>query len=145
MNRPGDEYVLGTHDAELIRLGLQHRLWSREAFDLWERAGIGPGARVLDVGSGPGHAAFDLAQLVTLSGRVIAVDESERFIRYLTAQAEVRGAINIDASVRDVQDLQTPAESVDFAYARWVLCFTPRPDEVVAGVARHPDTFHHAS
>jgi SAM-dependent methyltransferase len=136
MNRPDNEYVLGTHDAELVRLGLQHRLWSRQAFDLWERAGIGPGARVLDVGCGPGHATFDLAQLVTHGGRVVAVDESERFIRYLTAQAEVRGVINVDASVQDVQTLRVPEESVDFAYARWVLCFTPRPDNVVAGVAR---------
>ncbi len=131
-----NEYVLGTNDAELVRLGLQHRLWSREAFDLWERAGIGPGARVLDVGCGPGHATFDLAQLVTHTGRVVAVDESDRFIRYLTAQAEVRGVINVEASVQDVQALQVPERSVDFAYARWLLCFTPRPDDVVAGVAR---------
>jgi SAM-dependent methyltransferase len=136
MTRPEEEYVLGTNDAELVRLGLQHRLWSREAFDLWERAGIGPGARVLDVGCGPGHATFDLAQLVTHSGRVIAVDESDRFIRYLSAQAQVRGVINVEASVQDVQGLQIPARSVDFAYARWLLCFTPRPEDVVAGVAR---------
>jgi SAM-dependent methyltransferase len=131
-----NEYVLGTNDAELARLGLQHRLWSRQAFDLWERAGIGPGARVLDVGCGPGHATFDIAQLVTQSGRVIAVDESERFVHYLAAQAEVRGVINVEASVQDVQSLKVPAGSVDFAYARWVLCFTPRPGDVVAGVAR---------
>jgi SAM-dependent methyltransferase len=136
MTSPGSEYVLGTNDAELVRLGLQHRLWSKQAFDLWERAGIGPGARVLDVGCGPGHATFDLAQLVTHAGRVIAVDESDRFIRYLTAQAEARGVINVDASVQDVQALQIPARSVDFAYARWLLCFTPRPDDAVAGVAR---------
>ena len=136
MGQPTNEYVLGTHDAELVRLGLQHRLWSRETFDLWERAGVGPGAHVLDVGCGPGHATFDLAQLVTHSGRVVAVDESERFIRYLTAQAGVRGVVNIDASVQDVQDLRVAEGSVDFAYARWVLCFTPRPADVVAGVAR---------
>lgn len=136
MSTPDNEYVLGTNDAELVRLGLQHRLWTGQAFNLWERAGIGPGARVLDVGCGPGHATFDLSQLVTQAGRVIAVDESERFIRYLTAQAEARGVINVVAQVQDVQALQVPAESVDFAYARWVLCFTPRPEDVVAGVAR---------
>jgi SAM-dependent methyltransferase len=134
--QPNNEYVLGTHDAELLRLGLQHRLWSRETFDLWERAGIGPGARVLDVGCGPGYGTFDLAQLVTPTGRVFAVDESERFVRYLAAQAEVRGASNVEVSVQDVQKLEVPAGSVDFAYARWVLCFTPRPADVVAGVAR---------
>ncbi|MGB2987712.1 MAG: hypothetical protein WBE26_17740 [Phycisphaerae bacterium] len=36
------EYLLGTHAEELERLGFQHRVWAREAFDLWERAGFNP-------------------------------------------------------------------------------------------------------
>ena len=136
MSHSESEYVLGTTDAELARLGLQHRLWSREAFALWERAGIGPGAHVLDVGCGPGHAAFDLSQLVTHSGRVTAVDESQRFIRYLAAQAEARGVINVHATLQDVQALQLEPQSADFAFARWVLCFTPEPEKVVSGVAK---------
>jgi ubiquinone/menaquinone biosynthesis C-methylase UbiE len=70
-----NEYVLGTHDAELARLGLQHRLWSELTFACWNRCGIRPGSVVLDVGSGPGYTAFDLVPLVGPSGRVIAVDE----------------------------------------------------------------------
>ncbi len=130
------EYLLGTHGAELMRLGLQHRLWSREAFECWERAGAKPGAVVLDVGCGPGYATFDLAQLVAPGGRVVAVDESEGFVAHLNAQAKVRGVDNVEASVQDVQSLRMPEASADVAYARWVLCFTPRPDAVVAGVAR---------
>ena len=38
-----NEYVLGTDEAERVRLGLQHRLWSAQAFACWERAGIKPG------------------------------------------------------------------------------------------------------
>ncbi len=136
MTKPDNEYVLGTDDAELARLGLQHRLWSRQAFDCWERAGVRPGSTVLDIGCGPGHATFDLAQLVTGSGRVVAVDESERFVRYLNAQADARGVTNVEASVQDVQSLQVPGASIDVAYARWVLCFTPRPEAVVSGVAK---------
>lgn len=135
MSDSSNEYVLGTNDAELVRLGIQHRLWSSQAFAAWLRAGIGPGARVLDVGCGPGHATFDLAQLVTNAGRVVAVDESERFIRYLSAQAEVRGVVNVETHVQDVQALDIPPACVDFAWARWLLCFTPRPGDVVAGVA----------
>lgn len=131
----GTEYVLGTNDAELQRLGFQHRLWAREAADAWERGGIGPGKTVLDVGCGPGFVTLDLASIVGPTGRVVAVDESERFVNHLRARAEATGAQNISASVGDVQRLQLPAASADAAYSRWVLCFVPDPEAVVAGVA----------
>jgi ubiquinone/menaquinone biosynthesis C-methylase UbiE len=131
-----NEYVLGTHDAELARLGLQHRLWSEWTFACWDRCGIRPGSVVLDVGSGPGYTAFDLVPLVGPSGRVIAVDESERFIEYVRARAVTLGVDNVETSVQDVQELRVPARTVDVAYARWVLCFVPKPEAVVAGVAQ---------
>ena len=55
------DYVLGTHDAEVERLGLQHRVWRERARDAWARAGIAAGQTVIDVGAGPGYAAIDLA------------------------------------------------------------------------------------
>jgi ubiquinone/menaquinone biosynthesis C-methylase UbiE len=58
------DYVLGTHDEELIRLGLQHRVWRPMVLDCWQRAGITVGKRVLDLGAGPGYAALDLAEIV---------------------------------------------------------------------------------
>lgn len=130
------EYVLGTHDAELARLGLQHRLWSEQTFACWYRCGIRPGSVVLDVGSGPGYTAFDLVPLVGSSGRVVAVDESERFIDYVRARASALGVDNIETHVEDVQELTLPAASVDIAYARWVLCFVPKPEAVIERVAR---------
>jgi len=130
------EYVLGTHDAELARLGLQHRLWSELMFACWRRCGIRPGQAVLDVGCGPGYATFDLLPLVGPAGRVVAVDESARFIDHVRARAEALDAGNLDAHVQDVQKLDVPAASADVAYARWVMCFVPDPQAVVSGVAR---------
>lgn len=146
------EYVLGTGDDELSRLALQHRLWGDAAHGLWRRAGIAPGMRVLDVGCGPGFAAFDLAQWVTPSGKVVGVDESAGFIEHVNAQANARGLGQLRGVVGDVQDLggvlgreSTPTPSApgipplgggfDLAYARWVLCFVKDPEAVVAGVA----------
>ncbi len=132
------EYVLGTDDAEYQRLGLQHRLWSDLAQQTWSRACIAPRQRVLDVGSGPGFAAFDLAQIVGPRGLVCAVDESAAFIERLREQTEPRGLTNIEAHVGDVQrltDLPLDRGSFDFAWARWVLCFVPDPIAVVRGVA----------
>ena len=34
------DYLLGTHDAEVQRLGLQHRVWRPRVLDAWRRAGI---------------------------------------------------------------------------------------------------------
>jgi SAM-dependent methyltransferase len=130
------EYVLGTHDAELARLGLQHRLWSEHTFACWRRSGIRPGSVVLDVGSGPGYTAFDLVPLVGPEGRIIAVDESDRFIEHIRERARALGIANIDTHVMDVQELGVPPASVDVAYARWVLCFVPKPEAVITRVAR---------
>src|SRR5262247_4321582 len=85
------EYVLGTDDGELQRLGFQHRVWSAPAFALWERAGVHAGASVLDVGCGPGYGSMDLARLVGEHGRVLGVDLSERFLEHLRAEARRRG------------------------------------------------------
>lgn len=129
------EYVLGTHDAELSRLGLQHRLWSEHTFACWRRCGIRPGAAVLDVGSGPGYTAFDLVPLVGPTGRIVAVDESERFVEHIRARAAALGIENVESHVADVQTMSLPATSIDIAYARWVLCFVPRPEAVIERVA----------
>lgn len=130
------EYVLGTHDAELERLGVQHRLWGAQAYALWERAGFALGNTLLDVGCGPGYATLDLAQLVGSAGRVFAVDESGRFIATLREKIAALQMTNIDARVADVQKLDLAPASIDGAYARWVLCFVPDPEAAIAGVAR---------
>lgn len=40
------DYVLGTDDEEIERLGLQHLVWRRPMLDAWRRAGITRGTRV---------------------------------------------------------------------------------------------------
>ena len=130
------EYALGTGDAEIVRLGIQHKLWSGDAFAAWERAGIRAGQTVLDIGCGPGYTTADLAGLVTASGRVVAIDESARFIEHLKERPKSLGGATIDARVGDVQQLDLPPDTFDAAYQRWVLCFVKDPESVVRGVAR---------
>src|SRR5688572_21191558 len=133
------EYVLGTGADELERLGFQHRLWSDAVHALWKTARVQPGTRVLDVGCGPGYASFDLAQLVGHEGKVLGVDESQGFVAYLNGQAKARGLEQLSAVNGDVQQLDTALgrePPFDFAFARWVLCYPPRPQDVIAGVAR---------
>ncbi len=130
------EYLLGADDEELSRLDRQHRVWAKSAFALWERAGFGPGQTILDVGCGPGLATFDLAGIVEPGGRVIGVDESERFLSYLRTQQRAHGIANVEVLRADVQRLNLRDGSIDGAYARWLLCFAREPAAVVEGVAR---------
>ncbi len=130
------EYALGTHDAEIVRLGVQHKLWSASAFAIWERAGISVGKTVLDIGCGPGYTSYDLAGVVTSKGTVIAIDESTRFIDHLKSRLRHDTEIPIDARVGDAQKLDLPPKSIDAAYQRWVLCFVRDPEAVVRGVAK---------
>jgi ubiquinone/menaquinone biosynthesis C-methylase UbiE len=130
-----NEYVLGTHDEELARLGFQHRIWGEQAFAIWERAGFAPGQTILDVGCGPGFGTLDLSRIVTQTGRVIAVDASKRYLDHMKAQIEAQRLTNVETRLTDVHDIDLEPGSVDGAYARWVLCFVRDPAAVIASVA----------
>src|SRR5215475_13462482 len=97
---PDKDYILGTHDEEISRLALQHRVWRPRALDAWQRAGFTVGQTLLDLGCGPGSAALDLAEIVGPSGSVIAVDRSRRFLDALEAGRTRRGLGNIQALER---------------------------------------------
>ena len=130
------DYVLGTHDDEIERLGLQHRVWRPRALDAWRRAGFTIGQTLLDVGCGPGYAALDLAEIVGPSGRVIALDRSRRFLDALTAAAAGRGLAQLDAHELDLDQAEPPAIQADGAWARWVFAFVRHPRELLSRVAR---------
>src|SRR4030095_16923311 len=67
-------YVLGHSAFELERLARQERLIGLATRDYFQSAGIAPGMRVLDVGSGTGVVAFLAAELVGPSGEVVGTD-----------------------------------------------------------------------
>jgi SAM-dependent methyltransferase len=129
------DYVLGTHDDEIDRLGLQHRVWRPRASDAWRRAGFTVGQTILDVGCGPGHASIDLAEIVGPQGRVVAVDRSRRFLDALRSAACRRGLANIEIAERDLDDAAFPVTMADGAWVRWVLSFVRRPRAVLARIA----------
>jgi ubiquinone/menaquinone biosynthesis C-methylase UbiE len=71
---------------EIARLEFQHAVWRDDAAEAWRRAGFLPGDTVIDVGAGPGFATLDIATIVGPHGRVIAIDQSQRFLAHLEAQ-----------------------------------------------------------
>jgi cyclopropane fatty-acyl-phospholipid synthase-like methyltransferase len=67
---PTSQYALGSTDAERGRLIRQAACLAAHTERLFREAGIGPGQRVLDLGSGVGDVALIAARLVGPSGEV---------------------------------------------------------------------------
>lgn len=129
------EYVLGTGDVEIRRLGIQHTAWRDLAHAAWQRAGVKAGDTVVDIGCGPGYATLDLARLVGPRGKVIAIDRSRRFLDHLQAQANAEGFSNIETLERDLVEDALPQDVADHVWSRWVFIFVKDP-RALLGKAR---------
>lgn len=129
------DYILGTHDAEIARLGLQHRVWRPTALEFWRRAGITMGSTVIDAGCGPGYAAIDLAEIVGPKGHVIAIDRSRRFLDVLRARAETLRLTNIEIIEAELTDDVWPKAATDFIWCRWVYAFVREPAVIMRHMA----------
>ena len=126
-------YVLGTEQAELHRLGLQHQVWSAEARRGWELGGFRAGHTLLDLGCGPGFCTLEMAYLVGAQGKVIGVDFAASYIDFLRKQSDLHG-LNIDAQHSSFEDMQFAPQSLDGVFCRWALAWVPDPEAVLAKV-----------
>jgi SAM-dependent methyltransferase len=117
------DYILGTDEEELARLELQNRVWRPHVLECWQEAGITTGSHVLDVGAGPGYASADLADLVGDSGRVTAVERSQRFVAALQQSICRRSSPNITVHQLDLMSDELPRGDYDFSWCRWVATF----------------------
>ncbi|MFN8131812.1 MAG: bifunctional demethylmenaquinone methyltransferase/2-methoxy-6-polyprenyl-1,4-benzoquinol methylase UbiE [Solirubrobacteraceae bacterium] len=77
--------IAGVYDRmnSVMTAGLHHH-WRRRAADL---AAVGPGSRVLDVATGTGDLALELARRVAPTGRVVGADFSEAMLDGARAKA----------------------------------------------------------
>lgn len=129
------DYVLGTHDEEIARLGLQHRVWRAVVTDCWERAGFTHGWRVIDLGAGPGYATADLAEIVGPGGAVLAVERSRRFLETARERCERRGLANVEFLEADLMETALGARGFDASWCRWVTSFVSSPEKLIANIA----------
>ncbi|HEX8570149.1 MAG TPA: methyltransferase domain-containing protein [Caulobacteraceae bacterium] len=129
------DYLLGTHGAELQRLGLQHRVWRPRVLDAWRRAGITEGSTVIDAGAGPGWATVDLAEIVGPAGRVHALERSERYFAHLQDAVAARGLSQVSPTALDLVTDALPVQGADAFWIRWVLAFVDDPAAVLAKLA----------
>ena len=94
-------YLLGDSEQELERLAAQARLIELITRGFLRDAGIGPGMRVLGVGTGVGDVAFLAAEFVGAGGEVLGVDRSFAAIATARARADALSLRNVSFTEGD--------------------------------------------
>ena len=130
METPGAEYQLGSDAAELERLNRQGTILAPATRTILEAAGIRPGMRVLDLGSGAGDMAFLAAELVGTAGAVVGIECSPQSVATATARAQQAGLGNITFVVGDIHE-PAPDGPFDAIVGRLVLMYVPDPAAVL--------------
>jgi ubiquinone/menaquinone biosynthesis C-methylase UbiE len=96
---------------------------------------LGPGLRVLDVGSGPAHTTMELARRVAPSGKVTGVDINAEFVERAVARArEQKLAVQFVHS--GFPPLPFPDASFDRVFCKNVLEYVDSAADTVAEMAR---------
>jgi ubiquinone/menaquinone biosynthesis C-methylase UbiE len=88
---------------------------------LCDRAGVGRGMAVLDVGCGPGRLTLAAAERVGPAGRVVALDLQPRMIARVRRRAAERGLANVETVIAGAGKGAVPPASFDRAFLVAVL------------------------
>jgi ubiquinone/menaquinone biosynthesis C-methylase UbiE len=120
----------------LLVLAKVHRAGTLALFD---RAGVGPGMRCLDVGCGGGEVTFDIATIVGKTGSVVGLDMDGVKLALARDVAKQRGLSQVEFCRADVMTWTEP-EAFDVVYARTLLQHVSDPVDMLsrmwAGVRR---------
>jgi SAM-dependent methyltransferase len=112
--------------------------WLGPATELMlDRAGIGPGARVLDLAAGAGGQTTAAARRVGPSGSVLATDISPAILAYAAGEARAAGHANIEVRELDGEALDDlDAGSFDAVISRVGLIYFPDQQRALRGIHR---------
>jgi SAM-dependent methyltransferase len=133
---PERRYPLGLDQTEVERYQLMAAAASQAEADLWERAGIVAGARVADVGCGPGALLAALSAAVGPQGRVVAVDADPQAVAAATALVATAGLGNVTVQQGRAEATGLAAGSLGVVLLRHVLAHNGgAEDRIVAHLA----------
>ena len=121
-------YQLGTGigEGEVTRLEAQGAAIAPATRMIFAEAGIRPGMRVLDLGSGAGDVAFVAADLVGPDGCVVGVDRSPDALARARVRAAQRGLTQVQFVEGDIHD-PAPGGPFDAIVERLTLWAVPDP------------------
>src|SRR5215469_17938927 len=117
-------YPFADRVAEHERLVAQGRLADPLTRRLLQQAGLAPGMRVLDLGSGAGNVARLAADLVGPDGAVVGVEKDPEAVELARRHT---GAPNVEFRVGDAQTLHGIEGGFDAVTGRLILLHLPDP------------------
>jgi ubiquinone/menaquinone biosynthesis C-methylase UbiE len=120
------DYFLGHSDAEIERLAQQSAFYRDATEALLKSAGLAPGMRVLDIGSGAGDVSLLAAEMVGPSGAVLGID---RTVAAVNAARRRVAALEIKHITFAVAELESFVADVPFdaLIGRFLLMYLPDP------------------
>lgn len=131
---------------EDFRKDLRHLTWEQVFERQVQRAGLvgewldalrlGPGQRVVDIGSGPGVVSLAAARRVGPDGLVYAIDQSAEALAYLERLQRAEGITQIQRIVADAANVSADAIDAHAALVTMVLHHTDDPPAVLHSVTR---------
>src|SRR5713226_3421722 len=129
------DYALGYTNAEHDRLIRQAARIAPITERLFREAGIGPGQRVLDLGSGVGDVALLAARLAGPSGEVVGIERDAVSIARANARVAEAGLRNVSFTQADVSQIPD-SEPFDATVGRFILMWLPDPVAALRSLSR---------
>lgn len=115
------DYALRLSEQEIARYRLMAESARAREADTWELAGIVPGARVADIGCGPGALLPALSAAVGPTGSVTALDGDEEAVGVARALVDSAGLANVTVRQGLAEETGCDEGAYDTAMIRHVL------------------------
>jgi ubiquinone/menaquinone biosynthesis C-methylase UbiE len=126
-----DNYILGQSEYEYERLTFQAKLVRPFTDKFFRSAGVSPGMRALEIGSGMGDVAFLAGEIVGPEGWVLGVDQDSAGLEKARERSRQQGCsswVSFEAS--NLAEFNT-ADRFDAIVGRYILLYQQDPGAII--------------
>jgi SAM-dependent methyltransferase len=120
-------YIFENRPAEQERLLAQGTIFDPLTRRVLLEAGLAPGMRVLDLGSGAGNVAMIAAELVGPEGVVVGIERDAGAVDHARRHVAAAGLANVEFRQGDAQTLDGVERGFDAVIGRLVLMYLADP------------------